>query len=142
MNTAQYLRPEQPYLVPPLNHPVFRKQADQKDVEMIWFIVGAFRLAGVEDLTVEAIFGLIEKYQGWRIEASRGPKKGRSAKRNMKFILTRSPAFEHNGARQWHMTGKPIVRTKKLFQKLAMKSMTHEETREYSRYVDGVLGTV
>ncbi|KAG8966573.1 hypothetical protein FRC05_002615 [Tulasnella sp. 425] len=145
MITAAQLRPEEPLLVPPITHPVFNEQADQKDVDMIWLIAAVFRLAAYRALTFHEIFELVKKHQPWRIDESRGPKRGVAAKRNIQFILTSSPAFDHDRAGHWYMTGMPLVRTKSMLRKLLKRStraVTHEENQAYCDWVDYLFAPV
>ncbi|KAG8943521.1 hypothetical protein FRC04_002837 [Tulasnella sp. 424] len=97
MITAAQLRPEEPLLVPPITHPVFNEQADQKDVDMIWLIAAVFRLAAYRALTFHEIFELVKKHQPWRIDESRGPKRGVAAKRETEALSDASKGFMNDG---------------------------------------------
>ncbi|KIO22146.1 hypothetical protein M407DRAFT_28293 [Tulasnella calospora MUT 4182] len=96
-----------PFSVPEITNPIFQKSSGVKD--MIWFIAGALQLAA--PLTTQVICASINEHQPWRIEACRGINKIVAAQRNIQWILSRSPAFEHDGSGNWYMTGRPLVRT-------------------------------
>ncbi|KIO24098.1 hypothetical protein M407DRAFT_26457 [Tulasnella calospora MUT 4182] len=105
MATVKQLRREEPLLVPSISDPVFKKESGLK--EMIWFIAGALQQAAPQALEVQQICDSIENHQPWRIEECRGAEK----RRNIQWILSRSPAFEHDDYGLWRMTGMPLVRT-------------------------------
>lgn len=109
MTAAGQLQREEPFLVPNISDPVFHKEGGLKD--MIWFIVGALQQSAPQPLTVQQICTVIEEHQSWRIAECRGDDKRGSAESNIRWILSKSPAFGHDSAGYWHMTGRPLVRT-------------------------------
>ncbi|KAG8966572.1 hypothetical protein FRC05_002614 [Tulasnella sp. 425] len=141
MTATAQLRPEAPFLVPPLTDPVFDEEPNQKSIDMLWYIAGAFRLAVNAPLTADEIVGLVKEHQPWKIHESRRPKNLRetAVKRNIRFILSSSPAFDHVGAGHWRMNGMPLVRTKEMLQKWLTK--TAKENQVYCDWVDNLLAT-
>lgn len=112
---------------------------------------GALQQGAPQSLKAQQICTSIEVYQPWRIEECRGTNKrvaaqvrrtgasipahwGRRSlnpvsKRNIKWILSRSPAFAHDGYGRWRMTGRPLVRTAPSND--SMRTMTKVETKAY-----------
>lgn len=110
MTTTQ-MRPEEPFLVPNINDPIFSQGNGVN--ELIWFIAGAFRLAAPLSLTVQEIRASIEEHQPWRIDRCRGTDKRACAENSIRWILSKSPAFspDPRTSGYWRMTGAPLVRT-------------------------------
>ncbi|KIO25551.1 glycoside hydrolase family 5 protein [Tulasnella calospora MUT 4182] len=132
MHTSKDLRREEPLSIPGISDQIFCKENDLKD--MIWFIAGALRQASPQPLTVQQIRSSIEEHQPWRIDECRGTNKRLSAERNIRWILSCSPAFESvaGSPGYWRMTGNHLVRTSNLLPPLPvapMSRMTEEEIR-------------
>ncbi|KIO22152.1 hypothetical protein M407DRAFT_28299 [Tulasnella calospora MUT 4182] len=108
MSNPRTLRRREPFSVPKITDPIFQKSSGVKD--MIWFIAATLQLAA-RPVTTQAICASINEHQPWRIEVCRGINKRVAAQRNIQWILSRSPAFEHDSSGHWYMTGRPLVRT-------------------------------
>ncbi|KIO22139.1 hypothetical protein M407DRAFT_28288 [Tulasnella calospora MUT 4182] len=107
---AKRLR-DAPWMVPGIMDPMFSQGGGTS--EMIFFVAAAIKHAEPLSLRPEDITNIIEAYQPWRIYMCRGPDHWNTAWSSIRWILSKSPAFEPDSlvAGHWRMTGMPLVRT-------------------------------
>ncbi|KAG8974879.1 hypothetical protein FRC05_006812 [Tulasnella sp. 425] len=124
---AEPLR-DAPWMVPNISHPIFSQASGTND--LIFFIAAAMKLTDPKPLTSEDITNIIETYQPWRIQQCKGPDKWITAWSSIRWILSKSPAFEpdHYVRGHWRMTGMPLVRTS---DQLSSRIMTEAEQKAY-----------
>ncbi|KIO22141.1 hypothetical protein M407DRAFT_28290 [Tulasnella calospora MUT 4182] len=124
---AESLR-DTPWMVPKISDPMFSEAGGTSD--MIFFIAAAIKHAEPLSPKHEDITNIIEKYQPWRIDLCQGPDRWNSAWNSIRWILSKSPAFEPEPLMKghWRMTGMPLVRTP---DQLSSRIMTEAERSAY-----------